>query len=320
MSSTGDKQKAWDAHWRSGSLSSLSSGDKSTEAPEAIAAWNGFFGKLSGGAKILDIATGNGIVPAHARAFSQEFHTTFEITGIDRADIDPLATVTEQRSLLEGITFLAGIAAEDLPFEDALFDAVTGQYAIEYTNTVETAGEVARVLKAGGRFRFVCHAREGGIVTFNAPKAQQCAWLLKQSGVFEALSAAARAAFENSPEREETRTRFRKRAVDARGKLAKMGENQEVQDLLNNLVQVYIARDQFGNYAGFEKWLKGVFEEVAGQLQMIRALEEAALDFDGIDRLSEVLQKAGFDEIAIAELHAGPNKTLLAWQIEGVRV
>lgn len=320
MPSAVDKQKAWDAHWRTGTLSSLTKDNQITEAPEATAAWNGFFRKLPGGAHILDIATGNGIVPTHARAFSQEFHSAFEITGIDQADIDPLATVTEQKDLLEGITFLGGISAEELPFEDATFDAVTGQYAIEYTNTVETAGEVARVLKEGGRFRFVCHAREGGIVTLNAPKAVQCAWLLEQSGVFNALRTAARAAFDNSPDREETRTRFRERAVEARDKLAKMGENQEVQDLLNNLVQVYIARKQFGNYAGFEKWLKGVFDEVAGQVQMIRALEQAALDFDGIDRLSEVLQRAGFSEIAIAELHAGPNKTLLAWQIEGVRV
>ncbi len=319
MPSAGDKQKAWDAHWRTGTLSSLTTGNQTTEAPEATAAWNGFFRKLSKGARILDIATGNGIVPAHARAFSQEFHTAFEITGIDQADIDPQATVTEQKGLLEGITFKGGINAEDLPFEDAAFDAVTGQYAIEYTNTGETAAEVARVLKGGGRVRFVCHAREGGIVTFNTPKAEQYTWLLEQSGVFEALSAAARAAFENSPEREETRARFRNHTVEARRQLAEMGENQEVQDLLNNLVQVYIAREQFGNYAGFEKWLKGVFDEVAGQVQMIRALEQAALDFDGIDRLAKVLQQAGFDEIAIAELHAGPNKTLLAWQVEGLK-
>jgi len=182
-----------------------------------------------------------------------------------------------------------------------------------------TASELARVLKPGGRFRFVCHAQEGGIVTFNAPKARQCAWLLEESGVFEALKAAARAAFENAPAREQTRTRFRDAVVAARARLDQMGENAEVQALLHNLIQVYISRDQFGDASAFERWLLGVYDEVAGQVLMIRALEEAALDFAGIERLSALLQNAGFDDLTIAELHAGPNKTLLAWQIAGVK-
>lgn len=319
MANSGDKTSAWDAHWRTGTLSSLSTGNKTSEAPEAIAAWNRFFEKLPKGALILDLATGNGIVPVHANAYSREFASKFEIMAVDQADIDPLKTVTEGRDLLAGITFIGGINIEDLPFENALFDAVTGQYAVEYTDLNKTAREAARVLKKGGCFRFVSHAKEGVIVSFNAPKARQCRWLLEDSGVFETLAAAARDAFQNAPSREDSRARFRTVAIGAREAIKDMGENEELQVLLQNLVQAYIGRKQFNDFEAFKAWLGGVRDEVEGQVGMIEALAEAALDFKGVEGFAETLVQAGFADITVAELGTGPKKQMLGWQIEGVR-
>lgn len=53
---------------------------------------------------------------------------------------------------------------EALPFGDNCFDAAVSLFGIEYGNINKTARELERVLKAGGRFSFLVHHRDGEIL------------------------------------------------------------------------------------------------------------------------------------------------------------
>jgi ubiquinone/menaquinone biosynthesis C-methylase UbiE len=311
------KAAAWERHWRSGALSSLSAGNRSAEPQEAQDAWVSFFALLPPNAALLDIATGNGVVAALAQGYARTAGCAFAITGIDQAAIDPAGSVTEHKELLEGVRFIGKVSAETLPFPAASFDAVTGQYALEYTEAAKTLAEVARVLKKGGRARFVLHAEQSVTIQFNRPKVAQGSYFLSESGVFEALQAAVTAATEGRNV-EATRAAFRDKAVEARETLKGMGENAELQQLLQNLVQAYIGRARFDGLATFLRWLRDVQDEVAGQVAMITAMDEAALSSEAFMALKEAFEKQGF-VAEVGELHAGPDQAFLAWTLSGVK-
>lgn len=319
MNTPEPKQEAWNRHWKAGHLSSLSSSNQTTEAPEAFAAWETFFSYFNTGAIILDVATGNGIVPALAQAHAKQHGKKLEIVAIDKADIDPEATLNENAEAVKGTLFIGGVEAEDLPFEDGWFDAITGQYALEYTFTDRSVPEISRVLKKDGIIRFVCHARDGVIVKFNAPKAGQCKYLLKQSGVFEALLKAVEDGFSDAPSAAQTRTLLKEKTDAAAAHLKTLGENPELDQFLSSLVEAYIGRDKFGGLEPFQAWVAAIKLELEGQILMMEALEKAALDEAGLNALAEKLSQSGFGSLSLGQLTVGPNQDLLAYTIEGMK-
>lgn len=319
MSTPEAKQDAWNRHWKAGHLSSLSTANQTTEAPEAFAAWEAFFGYINSDAIILDVATGNGIVPALAQAHAKQHGKKLEVVAIDKADIDPEVTLGENAEAVKGTLFIGGVEAEDLPFEDDWFDAITGQYALEYTFTDRSIPEISRVLKKEGIIRLVCHARDGVIVKFNAPKAGQAKYLLKESGVFEALLKAVEDGFKGAITAEENRAVLKEKTEAAAAHIKTMGENPELEQFLGSLVEAYIGRDQFGGFVKFQAWVGSIKEELEGQVLMMEALDKAALDEAGLTALAEKLAQAGFGSLSLGTLTVGPNQDLLAYTIEGMK-
>ena len=49
-----------------------------------------FFSELADGSRILDVATGNGVLLAHAATAAERAGKNFLLTGIDLADINPV--------------------------------------------------------------------------------------------------------------------------------------------------------------------------------------------------------------------------------------
>ena len=151
---------AWDSFWRYDRLSSFLStpGAPNYGAPIADG-WRAFFDGLPDGARLLDIATGNGAIAVMA----VEAGKRFVVTGADLASVDPTAHVTRNRAELERIIFLASTPAEALPLPDACMDAVISQYGIEYSDLPRSIPEAARILAPGGHLRFAVHAAEGAV-------------------------------------------------------------------------------------------------------------------------------------------------------------
>lgn len=111
----------------------------------------------------MDIATGNGAVAIIANEAARALGRHFEIHASDRADIDPVTHLRGTGLLTDGITFHANTPAEVTPFPDAHFDAITGQFALEYTDMAATVRELSRILKPNGQVRFILHMRESEI-------------------------------------------------------------------------------------------------------------------------------------------------------------
>ena len=101
------------------------------------------------GIRLLDVATGPGYVAAAAAARGAD------VTGLDFA----AAMVAEARRNYSKITFKEG-DAEDLPFPDSSFDAVTMNFGLLHLGRPERAlAEACRVLRSGGRFAFTVWAK-----------------------------------------------------------------------------------------------------------------------------------------------------------------
>ena len=99
--------------------------------------------------KLLDVASGPGYVAAAAAARG------CQVTGLDFAS----AMVAQARNRYPEIAFREG-DAEELPFPDASFDAVTMNFGLLHLGRPERAlSEAQRVLRPGGKFAFTVWAR-----------------------------------------------------------------------------------------------------------------------------------------------------------------
>jgi SAM-dependent methyltransferase len=100
------------------------------------------------GKKLLDVASGPGYVAAAAAARG------CQVTGLDFAS----AMVAQARNRYPEIAFREG-DAEELPFPDGSFDAVTMNFGLLHLGRPERAlSEANRVLRQGGRFAFTVWA------------------------------------------------------------------------------------------------------------------------------------------------------------------
>ncbi len=97
--------------------------------------------RVTAGTRVLDIATGPGYVAAQAAERGAS------VVGVDRAG----SMVALAREFHPGLEFREA-EAQSLPFEDASFDAVLGNFVILHLGRPEqAAAEFARVLAPGGR-------------------------------------------------------------------------------------------------------------------------------------------------------------------------
>lgn len=109
------------------------------------------------GARVLDVGCGNGYVLSR---FAREGART---TGIDLTS--RAVELSSRRFELQGLPgeFTVG-SAEDLPFHDGTFDAVTSMGVLHHTpDTPGAIAEVRRVLKPGGRLIVMFYHRNSAV-------------------------------------------------------------------------------------------------------------------------------------------------------------
>jgi ubiquinone/menaquinone biosynthesis C-methylase UbiE len=161
--------------------------DNPATADAIAATWRGWLEGFPDGSRFLDIATGNGIVLAHAAAAARAAGRRFELTGIDLAEIDPPRYVTSLDPDLAPARFLGRVAAETLPFDDASFDVVVSQHGLEYAGLDRALDEVARVLVPGGALVWLAHAESSSVVRQNRSQALEVDYVLSPEGLVHAM-------------------------------------------------------------------------------------------------------------------------------------
>jgi ubiquinone/menaquinone biosynthesis C-methylase UbiE len=181
-------QQHWEEYYRHGSIAAYPPSAELDCDAQVHQAWIEFFSAYPDGARILDIGTGNGIVAMIARETAVDLGRTWDIHGIDLAQINPLKHVTAAEQRLAGITFHAGIAAESLPFEDGSIDAVCGQYALEHMDITRVLAEVHRVLKPDGRAQFIIQHAGSWLVRNAQVSLKEADFILRELKIYRRLA------------------------------------------------------------------------------------------------------------------------------------
>lgn len=159
----------WTRYWRDRSRRGCVPHGTTAVTRPLEQAWRTFAATLPPGARVLDVAAGDGAV---ARAMAERHDLT--ITGIDRA-----GSATGSA----GATVMGGVDCASLPFEDASFDAVASQFGIEYCPPAALE-ECARVLRPGGRIQWLIHDAGSMIVRHNLAR-RRAAVAIVGAGLFD---------------------------------------------------------------------------------------------------------------------------------------
>ncbi|MCB1629099.1 MAG: class I SAM-dependent methyltransferase [Xanthomonadales bacterium] len=177
----------WEIYYRRGALATGPCGRDGLYDQQIRQAWAAFFGTLPAAARVLDIGTGNGVVPLLAKQVAAAKGAQWEIHGTDLAQIDPPRHVADGARRFEGIRFHPGVANERLPFEDQQFDAVTGHYALEYGDVPATLAEVLRVLKPGADAEFILHSPDAVLTHSAVVSLREAELVLKETRLYRRL-------------------------------------------------------------------------------------------------------------------------------------
>ncbi|MXO84635.1 methyltransferase domain-containing protein [Altererythrobacter aurantiacus] len=172
-----DESQAWDDFWQQnaggkGQGGCLPEGDDALDRVQKEV-WSRFARTLRKGARLLDLATGDGRVMRWLVAARRDVKPV----GCDRAPELPEAP--------RGTKMRAGVSLEDLPFRDGQFAAVTSQFGFEYAEPQTAARELARVLANDGVAALLTHRQDGAILEHNLARREAIRWALEERAAVE---------------------------------------------------------------------------------------------------------------------------------------
>jgi len=177
------RRLAWNSYWKSGVLHSCPTSFKGNYSGVIAQFWARAAAQLGPGARVLDLATGNGSIP---RLLGQMTTNRIEIDAVDAADIAPAWSNGRAH-----VRFHPGVWMERLPFEGATFDAICSQFGIEYATRPDAWVEAARVLRPDGQVFLVLHHRHSVFAGIARDERNHLQWLLSDDGLLQAAVALA---------------------------------------------------------------------------------------------------------------------------------
>lgn len=181
--------KHWSQYWQfSKSLNSFAEGEAAKGYQGEISKfWRDAMQDVGKDAVVVDVGTGNGALAALIKAQAKELDASWQIHGVDSADIDPAKAFADDASMLqqvEGITFHGNTDMCKLPFADDSVDCVVSQFALEYADQAAALKEVNRVLKPGGKLVMMAHHQESALTKDSARGEEIFNYTLNNSPLF----------------------------------------------------------------------------------------------------------------------------------------
>jgi SAM-dependent methyltransferase len=315
----------WDLYWASGAQGSFELDGEDDSGTAAVAAWEPFFAALPDASRHLDVGCGNGGVSLVAARVARRLGRTFRLHAVDLAEIHPERTPAAGVLAAAGIDFRGGVDLAALPFADASFDAVTGQYALEYADPERAPAEILRVLGPGGRARFVVHHADSLVLEKARDELPHIDWLIGESGLTAAArdllarivgvrDAAGIAALQSDPRAEALRLRFNAVCDRVSARIAAGGAVGGLRRVLGQLGQIIAGRALLT-----QAQAAALIDEVDLQLRGHRArlgdLLASAHDGARMAGLLERLRTLGARDPSATTLHH-PTGALMGWQLD----
>ncbi len=154
----------WSAYWKAGSITTFQGIFTQNYDREVAEFWNGIFEGLPAGARLVDLACGNGALALLAAGYSRDSGLDLKIDALDFAEIktpnDPAA-----RKLLADIHFLSGRRLEDTQLDAGAYSLAISQFGIEYGERAATIAELDRILEpSGATVAFMCHRTDSHVI------------------------------------------------------------------------------------------------------------------------------------------------------------
>lgn len=316
---------AWDRYWHFDRIASCCDEAGKTNYDASIAdGWRAFFASLDKSARILDLCTGNGAVTLLALDVSAEQGKDFAITGVDRAAIDPPQFAITRSDRLKQIAFHGHVDAEQLPFADGSFDAVTSQYGIEYSDLRRSLPEAVRVLAAGGSIRLCVHAAEGTVAEATRAQLADADFVLDEVALptraEEAFTAVLAVEREAAPSAALIATADRAFASfgDALGSTAARIPEAADKKMLHNIGSVLAHAFENRGYFELQVLLDKAAEmrmEVEAHRIRQRELVNAAINRQKLGEITSRLEDLGLEHVETSEVRSGDR--FLAYVVTG---
>ena len=306
----------WRHYWRENRLAACV-----PENPASAAAieshWSGFFAELPAGTRVLDIATGNGVLLVWAARATGAAERGLALTGIDLADIDPARFLPEYRADLAAVRFIGKTAAESLPFAADSFDVVISQYGLEYADIDLALGEAARVLAPGGQLHWLAHGSGSIVVAQGRDRLLDIDLLLGPKGPFAAMKTYTRARARGRKVNRATRE-LTEALRSAEAHCAAHPPATLVQQLCGGILET---ANRFEKYrpADVERWLEENLKRLRGQRQRSRDLLSACLSGHRLARVEQALGAEPWSNAAVSSLNAGAAGDSVGQLVHAVR-
>jgi len=306
-------QNHWEAYYRSGALISCPTNPEPYYTMEVRDAWVTFFSMLADGDRVLDLGTGNGPVALIAKETATERSLSIAIDGVDLAMIDPVQDVPDGHELLGGINFHPGVSTEDLPFDDASFAAISGQYIIEYTNLERTLAECRRVLAPGGSCQFILHGPDSVIVQ-NGSESLRHAGLVQED---TKLMRKFRRYYDRSLESPGKAEKARQQLLDAGKELEAVartsGNPHLIKYMLDNIGALLQNRTKLSRGQMLQQ-SERLERELKNWVRRLQDLVSAAQSENDLLRIVRIAEELGFDEVRFEQQMQGGDN-LIGWRL-----
>lgn len=296
----------WDPFYRGGALATGATASEEGYDLELRATWVEFFSTLPDGARLLDLGTDNGAVALIAAETATALGRNWEIHATD----------LDGSCRLQGITFHPGMATEQLPFQAGSFDAVSGHYALEYTDTTAALAEIHRVLKTGGDAQFILHHIDSVWVRSAQWSLREAKLVFTETNVFRRLHrlVTMEQAVPGTTQRAMEELRAAIQALKQGLQQARQAGAGGVLSVALDAVQALLVARKDGNPVAIGLEVDRAEAELRASVRPLNDLIEHARTQQDMDSLEKEAAAAGFSLIECMPLsHAGQR--LVGWQL-----
>jgi len=177
------RRQAWSGYWASGRLHSCATSFEGNYAGVIGRLWKEAFAPLRPGSRVLDLASGNGALPA----MLWEMHQG--AVQVDAVDLAHVAPAWLDPAHGRAIRFHPGVDMQALPFADGSFDRVVSQFGFEYAEHGPALAEACRVASADGGLQLVMHHHGSRLLQVGRQELAHHALLAAADGLLPAARA-----------------------------------------------------------------------------------------------------------------------------------